>query len=440
MQLLGCPPGFIEHAVLPEDLHDRLKIRTFAVAAQCVSCETTAADLIDVAENLEQLVLGTVPAGRCPTCQRATFATVTPELVKRLRSLPARDRDQALDKFLTKARALPADKLENVLVVGAQKPAAATAGTTRRAMYVAAGLSLLVIAGLVVVAAGLWTQRGNKAVADVGQGSGQGAITPPPPTFSRPDWIISDVPASAQCHDLINRLTCVGVSSYRPSRDEGLAEANEAALEELVNSIGLKISDAFFRERILPAYSEVRTKALSALQAAELDRSSPAYAAANDALRKARTRVVELLRISGGAAVPSQRSDWYWEEYAGENGKANEVLVFVRYDVGLDATRSLVEKYSAATTAMGATAVTAFPALAWQYPDFTGGVTLTKPGKRLGGAGLGVQDLIVAVDGKPVSDATGFARLLEETARAADAFAVTVKKGKAPAQVVEVRK
>ena len=170
---------------------------------------------------------------------------------------------------------------------------------------------------------------------------------------------------------------CVGVSSYRPTRDDGIAEATDAALEELVSAVGLKISDPFFRENVMPVYSDVRAKALSALQTADLEPTSEgsaatAHAAADDLVRKARKHVVEVLQLSGGAAVPAQRSDWYWEEYARENGKGNEVLVFVRYDVSLDAVRALVDKYSAVTPVMGSSAMTAFPALAWHYPELHG--------------------------------------------------------------------
>jgi hypothetical protein len=244
-----------------------------------------------------------------------------------------------------------------------------------------------------------------------------------------------DVPAAGYCHDMINLLMCVGVSAFRPTRDDAVTEANDAALEELVNTVGLKISDSFFRETISPIYSDIRTKALAALQAADLDRSSKAYADAAAVVRKARRRVVEILQASGGAAVPSQRSDWYWEEYAGENGKPNEVLVFVRYDVPLDAVRGLVERYSTTTSVQGNSAMTAFPALAWPYQDFTGGALLTKVGKQLAAAGIAAQQIVMAIGEQHVADASTFARRLGEAAHGDAAIQLTVKSGESTQHV-----
>jgi len=436
LQLLHCPLGFLEHAVSPEELRDKLKIRTFALPYDCLRCETTTAHMVDVAENLEQLVGGAAPTARCSACGSSLMAMPSADQIAFMRCLPARDRDASLDKFLATARGEPLAKLENCLVALPQKLPRPSVGT-RRIMYAALGLGVLILGGLAVVALGLWKQRGEPTLVV----SNQGAVVaprPPPPTFERPAWIISDIPSSAYCHDMINRLMCIGVSSYRPTRDEAVAEASNAALEELVSAVGLKISDPFFRETVVAGYAGARAKAMSALQAAELDQASAAYAAADDVVTKARRRVVEVLHASGGAAVPTQRSDWYWEEYAAKKG-GTEVLVFVRYDVTLDAVKALVEKYSAATPVIGSTAMTAFPALAWQYADFTGGAMLTKVGHPLADAGIAPQSVIMAVGEQRVGDAINFTRRIEEwKQQTAGDLALTVKAGDAPAHVVEV--
>jgi DNA-directed RNA polymerase subunit RPC12/RpoP len=436
LQLLNCPPGFLESAVAPEDLHDKLKIRTFALSYDCLRCETTTAYMVDVAENLEQLVAGTAPPARCPTCQTALVAILSFDQATRLRSLPARERDVSLDKFLATARGEPLEKLENCLVALPPKLPKAPVGA-RRAMYAALGLAVLILGGLAVVALGLWRQAGVPTPVAGNPGAAVIPSRPPAPTFERPGWILADVPSSAYCHDMINRLMCVGVSSYRPTRDEAVAEANDAALEELVSTVGLKISEPFFRETVIPGYSGVRAKALSALQAAEMDQASAAYLAANNVIIEARKRVVEILHASGGAAVPAQRSDWYWEEYAAKKG-GTEVLVFVRYDVTLDAVKALVEKFSATTSVIGSTAMTAFPALAWQYADFTGGALLTKVGRSFADAGIASQSLVIAVGEQRVSDVTSFVRRIDEW-KQADDIKLTVKAGDTPARVVEVR-
>jgi DNA-directed RNA polymerase subunit RPC12/RpoP len=443
LQLLSCPLGFLEHAVGPQDLRDKLKVRTFALAYDCLRCETTMPHMVDVAENLEQLVAGTAPTALCPTCGSSLVAIPTANQVAFMRALPARDRDPALDKFLATARAEPSDKLENCLIALPSRLPGAPAGT-RRMMYLALGLAMLIIGGLAVVIVTLLRQRGAPVIVAAAPAA---VVAPKPsgPTFERPAWIMSDIPSSAYCHDMINRLMCIGVSSYRATRDEAVAEASDAALEELVSAVGLKISDPFFRETVVAGYAAARAKALSALQATDLDQTSAAYTTANDVVAKVRRRVVEILRASGGAAVPSQRSDWYWEEYAAKKG-GTETLVFVRYDVTLDAVKSLVDKYSAATPVLGSATMTAFPELAWRYPDFAGGAMVTRVGHPMVDAGVGSQNVVTAVGDHRVIDAVSFARRVEEAkqataaAQAADDLKLTVKAGEAPAHVIEVKR
>ena len=79
LQLLNCPVGFFESAVLPEDLRGKLKVRTFALSYDCARCYTTTPYWVDVAENLEELAQGTAPAVQCPTCRSTLAATVTPD-------------------------------------------------------------------------------------------------------------------------------------------------------------------------------------------------------------------------------------------------------------------------------------------------------------------------------------------------------------------------
>ncbi len=436
LQLLDCPLGFLEQAAAPEDLRDKLRIRTFALSYDCLRCETTVTRMVDVAENLEQLAAGIAPPTQCTTCGSSLMAVLTASLGAGMRMLPVRDRDRVLDKFLAAVRAEPLDKLENCLgALPAKLPAAPT--RTSSAVFVALALALLVIGGLGVMVVTLWRQRGEPGRAATGQASA--AAPKPPPTFERPAWIMSDSPSSAYCHDMINRLMCIGVSSYRPTRDEAVAEATDAALDELVNAIGLKISDPFFRETVMSSYAEPRAKALSALQATDLEQTSPAYVAAADAVAKARRRVADVLRVSGGAAVPAQRSDWYWEEYAAKKG-GTELLVFIRYDVTLDAMKALVEKYSATTTVLGSTATTAFPALAWYSADFTGGAMLTKVTHPLSDAGIAGSNVIMAVGGQRVSDATSFARRIEDWKQGTADLQLTVATGEGPARVVDVKR
>ena len=430
LQLVNCPPGFIETAVAPEDLREKVKIRTFALPYDCVRCETTTAHMVDVAENLEQLVKGNAPYAACPKCQSLLVAALAPDQIMFLRSLPARDRDPALDKFLDKAQHEPIDKLENCLVAPSRQLVAPRSQSSR-GLYIALGVCAVLIGGLAVAAFELWHRTETPVIVTRAPAA---PTTPPAPTFTRPDWIMFDVPGQAYCHDMINRLMCVGVSSYRATRDDAVTEANDAALEELVNAIGLKVTDPGFREA-MPGFTDVRAKALAALQAADVNRSGKAYADAAAVVRKARKRVVEILQASGGPAVPTQRSDWYWEEYAGEKGQPNEILVFVRYDVPLDAVRALVERYSTTSSFQGTNAMTAFPAMAWEYADFTGGAVLTRVSKALEASGVAPQHIVMAVGEQRVSDAPSFARRLGEALHGTGPIRLTVKDGESTSRV-----
>ena len=433
LQLMSCPPGFLETAVSIPDLRGNVKIRTFALAYRCVRCDKPTAHFIDVAEHLEDLVVGRLPDGQCPTCKATLLAMVDADLLARLKVLPARDREPALEKLVTKSRGEPAEKLTNLLTAPARPQAAAA--TSRGGLYVALGAILVLLAGVGYVAVDTWrTQRETKPVVAPVTPDG-----PPKPKFVRPEWITADTPSSAYCHDIINRMICVGVSSHLTNRDEAVTEANNAALEELVHTVGLKIGDPFFKEHIAARYGEARNKALAALHAAEAERTGPEYKAANDVVRAARARVVAALRASGGAAVPAQRSDWYWEEYAGENGGPNEQLVFVRYDINLDVLRVLIERYSVPAAANGATLLTAFPGLAWQSPELASGAIVTNPGRKLGRAGIKPKDVVTELGETPVTEAAQLAQQLEAAAKADRSVQLTVKTGDEPPRRVDVR-
>jgi hypothetical protein len=319
---------------------------------------------------------------------------------------------------------------------------AAPEAPRRRGLYVAASVALVLLgaAGVVVWRQQQQQQQQADRETEV-QHVQQPPVAPPGPTFTRPDWIISDVPASGYCHDMVNRLMCVGVSSYRASREDGVAEANDAALEELVSTIGLKISQPYFRDVVVPSYSPARRKALSALQAAGLNRSADAksavaYAEATDAVRSVRKRIVAILQVTGGAAVPAQRADWYWEEYAPQTGSGgSEFMVFVRYDVSLDSVRALVDTYSTVAPVLDASAMTAFPELAWDHPKFQAGVMLVNLGTgRLAKAGLKAEDVITALADKQVTDPN----VLVREARDGHELKLKVETGDAPEKTIVI--
>lgn len=415
LQLLDCPVGFLEQAITADDLV-KVKVRSFALAHPCAQCGMTSTQNLDVAANLEHLIDGRIPSMPCTTCQQPTEATVSSGLAMLIRRLPAREVDPALEKFLDKARAEPAQALEDGLAARPVAPKEKAPGGQARTLYIAS--ALLVLAAAVFVAFGLGMFKDRDRAAPVVAGTDTIVAPRPVATVERPDWVVSDLPLSAFCHDLVNRLMCVGVSAYRGSRDEALVDANEAALDELLFTVGLKVSDPFFRDTVIPMYSDTRSKALAALQAADTARTGNDYQQAAEVIRASRKRVVQLLKASGGPAVPAQRSDWYWEEYAADKGSGSagtESLVFVRYDVSLDVLKALVERYGTPSTVLGSTVLTAFPALAWSDAAFPGGAMVVAPTGPLATAGLAAKDVISAAAAKRVTSAAEFAALAEGT-------------------------
>jgi hypothetical protein len=148
LQLLDCPGHFLESAVRVEDLRDRMKVRTFQQTSRCGTCEATTTTVIDVAQNLEELVRGVVPA-RCTQCRSPIEAVLTPEGTAVLRALPARDRDVALDAFIAKSKAEPSTKLENVLAA-ARYVVAAQGNRKRRILFATSSVGVLLVAGAVL--------------------------------------------------------------------------------------------------------------------------------------------------------------------------------------------------------------------------------------------------------------------------------------------------
>jgi hypothetical protein len=411
VQLMRCPVGFLDAGVTLDDLRNKLKIRTFQLDYVCHACQLIGPQTVDVADQLESLVQGLAPPFRCTSCRAPLLANISSSLDQRLRLLPAQPRDAELDAFLAKAQVEPSEKLDDALA-----PIRPTAAPKQRRWPYVAGLAALAAA----VVLGVWIEKSSHSDEQapvIVLPTINPTPAPVPPVFVRPDWILSDVPSSAYCHDLINRIMCVGVSSYHASRDEAVAEANDAALEEMVSAIGLKISQPFFKDQILPTYSTGRAKQLAVLQSADVDRTTPQYIAANAVVTQSRRRVVQLLEATGGAAAPTQRTDWYWEEYAKKDAKGTEQLAFVRYDITLDAVRSLVDKYSVITTVGDAQVMTVFPGLGWEY-KVEGGAVVVKPGKALTAQGVSEMSIIQTAGDQKIIDGPTLGHHAKEAAKA----------------------
>jgi hypothetical protein len=156
-------------------------------------------------------------------------------------------------------------------------------------------------------------------------------------------------------------------------------------------------------------YADARRDAMVALDEARGDDEQ--YKRAIDSMRERRAAVARLLDATGGSAVPGQPTDWYWEEYDAPDGADHDIeyLVFARLDVSMDALRRLVDRYQVPVDVRGSQALTVFPSLAWNHPELGAGALILEAGGAL--ARLGVQrgDIVTAVGGESVRDASALA-------------------------------
>jgi hypothetical protein len=204
---------------------------------------------------------------------------------------------------------------------------------------------------------------------------------------------------------------CVGVSSYADTKEDATAEATEAALEAFTNALDQRIgNDPFFAQQVRKIYSDNRQRLLADLETAKNDPDGAAWDTAKKKVRDARHNVSNALRKTGGTFVPPT-SDQYWEEYQPLVGTGSRFLVVVRYTFPTNATKQLTALYSTPVEAEGAKVVTAFPAVAWRFPDVVDGaiVVATNSEQTFGRMGLAPQYVILSVNGRKVGDAGAFA-------------------------------
>ena len=231
----------------------------------------------------------------------------------------------------------------------------------------------------------------------------------------------------------MSRLSCVGVSPHLQDREAAREAASVAALEEMANAVALKIESPSFDEAVRSKYSEARRRAMLAFDAIRGDRKSAAYRDAYATVFSARRRAAQAFQDSGGEAAPVSQADWYWELLEPEKGVPSakaEFRVFVLYTANSDEVRRLVEAYTTPVTVGDSQVISAFPLLAWSYPDFVGGVEVLAAGSELSDQGLEPGAVIGQVDGADVHSAEEFASAMAK--HSADAGAVqtlTYQKG-----------
>ena len=403
--LVGTPPILLERLTRQGDLGDL--VISFTMPYSCSKCATTASQLIDVEEHYDILKFATPPEMKCAHCKSPTVCVAPEGLLSRLRTLPRVEIPANLKTFIKEMRERKPERAQPL------KPATAAAGGPRFGALVA----VVVVAVLAVGGVGgfIWyTQREqNKKVDQVIAGVEKTNKTnQPEPKTMRPSWVIAEAPGSALCADNLSRTSCVGVSGFAKTKEDGAQEASEAAIDELASAIAIKIGDPAFTAKVRRTFEGPRLKALKTLETSSQKLESQEFKDAWAAVRAARQATAEALSATGGSAVPAQRSDWWWEEYDAKGG-GSEFLVFVRYDISNDALGALVKEYSTPVDAAGSKVITAFPQLAWHMPAVRRGAFVLESAGALAKAGVEAGGVVTEVEGAAVTTAAELAAKLD---------------------------
>jgi hypothetical protein len=405
--LLGCPPTFLEKLTKPEDLGAKAQVVTFAMPYSCEKCATTASQLIDVEQHYDVLKFATPPDVRCSDCKSPTVCVAGEGLLSHLPTLARPSITPQTRKFIKEVQERKPEKKATTVA-----DAAAARPRTGAAVVAAAAATAAALAVIGMVALNYIKQRNAAATARARDSVGALLDRSAP---ERPAWITSDTRFSSYCSEDGSGLTCVGVSSYIDDIEEARTEAQEAALEGIANAVGLKIDDAAWARNVRKIFGDTRQAKLTTFDQAASEPDGARYDQARRDVREGRRAVAASLRKTADSAVPTQPSAEYWEQYEAPNGAGARYLMLVQYVVSPDNVSRLVDNYAKPSTALGATAVTVFPGIAWRYPEITTGAVVTALGEgSLKTIGLAEQYIVTHVQDRQIADAEAFAAIITE--------------------------
>jgi len=431
--LCRAPAAFVERLGRPEELGQKGVLASLLLPYSCPTCRSTTARELDVAADQVSMAFlgGTGPQLACHDCKGPLSCVASDALLALLPSLPApnlpaplldqlgRFQKEAQRQLLAQKPAVPTLA---PLVLPTAKPS--SGGGISWATVMAAVAIIVVLGGGFLVWQFLHHHSGGSARVEASEPN-------------RPAWVDQTF-----FHDG-ERLLFVGRSALLADKADGFDDAEHAALEELALQLGLGIRDAEWNDTVRTQFDSFRAKAIGDLEKAALAGGENDLERARRAAKKGRGRVAESLRKTGGALVPAERDALYWEKM--QTGDGLGYQVWVRYAMPKATFDKLIERYSVVDVALGAKLVTYFPEMAWRFVDVTEGAMVihTAEDSALRFAGVQVGDLVLSGQDRPVHDAPGLRRLLDEESAALAAsptggtLKLKVQRGDAPA--VETR-
>jgi anti-anti-sigma regulatory factor len=383
--LIGVTPPLLEKLCGKDDLGSKTVVVDLVLPYTCEACGTTIAQTLDVAEHHAVLKFATAPEVRCPSCKAAMQGAAAESTMTVLPGLPA----PALSKDVARVIAdLRARRIEKPSAVArASMPAIAPPPPPPSRVVPMLGGALVVA----MIAVGLvyyqrtsaHVDRGPFGLGPVVEHSAGSAVA-----FGQTEL------GEAACRDASGGLECAGASSPSPSLAEAEDEASDATTEAFAYALGSAISHA--------THVVVDHTARDAKLAAF--RSDPTSTQARRDVRDSRRAVARALH---GAPAPSER---YWQAFDTKDGK--RYVAFARIAVGRGDVDKVVAGYRESASALGATAITASPELAWSHPSIVRGAQIVVLDHGvLQDIGLAERYVVLAVDGHDVVDAAGFGKL-----------------------------
>lgn len=386
--LTGVPPVFLEKLCRIEDLGTKAQVVDFQLPYLCKSCGNAGNRTIDVAEHRAVLKFATAPELPCPNCKAAMQTTASEPQMLALPGLPM----PVLDTQLThKLAELRMKKLER-RVSGSIPPLAARQAETQprravgAAVWALAGIVIVVLGAIAYVAFGRMSAAKDKGPLGLGPVTAKSAD-------ARPAWIAAASSDGRPGHVSCAGDTCVGVSQPLPSQEAAEQEASDAAVE----------AQAL---RVYPKAPAARETALAALE------RDPQSSQAKRDVADGRRAVAKMFGLKADAH--------YYEAYDTSEGK--RYVAFASAKLSPTEVNARAASATKAATALGATVIDVPAELAWQFDKLDHGALVTQiAAGPLQELGLGEHDVVLGVDGKDVTDAATFAKLVtDEVAALAD--------------------
>ena len=388
--LIGVAPPLLEKLCTPEDLGPKGVVIDCVLPYACGACGTTRMHAIDVEEHHAVLKFATAPELRCPVCKAAMQCAADETTMTVLPALPKPTLAKPLARMIAVLRARPLEKRTSTALGALARAGTAQPTRSRIAPLLvgAAGIAVLAVGGAYYVHATAHADPGPFGLGPVVQ---QGTVEAP--SWVEPGLALGD----AQCREASGGVTCVGVSSPSPSLQDAEDEANDIALEAIAFALESRVE----RVTHVPIDPSVREVKLAALH------RDPASSQARRDVRDGRRAVARALR--GVPAIPGR----FWQAFDARDGK--HYVALAQVVLAPANAKAVVDAYAATATAQGATVVSAPPELAWRFAKVDRGALVIALGHGvLQQLGLAEHYVVLAIDGRDVVDAPGFARLAED--------------------------